>query len=350
MDEITQSYSTLSTPALPQRRSRVRQYLPTLILLGLAVHLLLPQLTTLEHSLQVIKEMAWWAVALAVLAQFLCYVSNGYLIHSLAALTKRRLSIPLGMAITLGAASVGLVAGGVVGSTAAILHWTRKHNIGRTGALVIGWLPATLNTTLLLIISIASLINLLILGDLTPMQLTIFRVALALLVAAVGLILWGARHQPALIMLAKTLAARWAALRKRPYNPAVIQETITRLYTIWANLRAGGWRAPFAGALLIVIFDILTLYFLFIAAGYVITFETLLAGYGLALFLGKVTLLPNGIGVVEGTMAALYSSLGVPKAVAVLVILAYRILSLWIPTVIGFPIAAILQHIDPRTK
>jgi len=178
MDEITPSYSNISTPVPSQRRSRVRQYLPTLILLGLAVHLLLPQLTTLEHSLQVIQTMAWWAVALAVLAQFLSYVSGGYLVRSLAALTKKQLSIPLGMGITLGAASVGLVAGGVVGSTAAILNWTRKHNISKTGALLIGWLPSTLNTALLFIISIAGLINLLILGDLTSLQIAVFRLAL----------------------------------------------------------------------------------------------------------------------------------------------------------------------------
>jgi hypothetical protein len=41
-----------------------RMVLP-LVLLGLGVHLLLPQIATLEHSLQVIKGMAWWAVGLA---------------------------------------------------------------------------------------------------------------------------------------------------------------------------------------------------------------------------------------------------------------------------------------------
>jgi len=42
--------------------------LTTLILLGLAVHLILPQLASFEASLQVIKTMALWAVLLAALS------------------------------------------------------------------------------------------------------------------------------------------------------------------------------------------------------------------------------------------------------------------------------------------
>jgi hypothetical protein len=52
-------------------------------------------------------------------------------------------------------------------------------------------------------------------------------------------------------------------------------------------------------------------------------------------------------------MTALYRGLGVPAAVAVLVILAYRALSFWIPTLLGFPIALYLDAAavapgDPR--
>ena len=61
-----------STPITPPHRAprvwsrRALRYLSTLLLLEVAVHLLLPQLTTLEHSLGVLKAMNWWMVALAV--------------------------------------------------------------------------------------------------------------------------------------------------------------------------------------------------------------------------------------------------------------------------------------------
>ena len=50
-----------------------------LLLLGLGVHFLLPRITELEQSLQVLKSMLWWAVILAFLAQFLSYLGSGYL-------------------------------------------------------------------------------------------------------------------------------------------------------------------------------------------------------------------------------------------------------------------------------
>ncbi len=41
--------------SIPQLTVRVGRYLPPLLLLGLAVHLILPQIATLEQSLQIIR-------------------------------------------------------------------------------------------------------------------------------------------------------------------------------------------------------------------------------------------------------------------------------------------------------
>lgn len=50
------------------------RYLVPLNILGLAVLLILPQITTLEHSYQAIKGMLLWAVVLAVMAQVASYL------------------------------------------------------------------------------------------------------------------------------------------------------------------------------------------------------------------------------------------------------------------------------------
>ena len=96
-------------------------------------------------------------------------------------------------------------------------------------------------------------------------------------------------------------------------------------------------------------FDILTLYLLFVAAGENISLGVLLAGYGLPLLLGKVVfVIPGGVGVVESSMAVLYNGLGVPPATTVVVVLGYRLISFWIPSLAGFPIAAYLQRTQSR--
>jgi len=80
------NHKSLNTP--PPFVLKVGHYLPTLILLGLAVHLILPQLASVESSFQVIKTMVLWAVLLAALAQVMSYAGTGYLLYSVVAIVN----------------------------------------------------------------------------------------------------------------------------------------------------------------------------------------------------------------------------------------------------------------------
>ncbi len=92
-------------------------------------------------------------------------------------------------------------------------------------------------------------------------------------------------------------------------------------------------------------FDMSALFLLFLAAGIKITLGMLLSGYALPLLLGKIAfILPGGVGVVETSMIAIFSGMGVPPATAVIVVLVFRLLTFWIPTIAGFPIAAFLLN------
>lgn len=81
---------------------RLWRYLPILITMGLAVHLLLPQITTLEKSWSVVQDMAPWAVALAIIAQILSYAGSGYMLHALLDANQEWLSVLDGGLITRG--------------------------------------------------------------------------------------------------------------------------------------------------------------------------------------------------------------------------------------------------------
>jgi uncharacterized membrane protein YbhN (UPF0104 family) len=331
--------------SVPQLTVRLGRYLLPLLLLGLAVHLILPQIATLEQSLQVIKRMALWAVALAVVAQVLSYVGSGFLLRAIVSVVGQRLSVVRSMLITTAASSVGLVAGGQVGSAAATYRWTRASGISREGAVLAGWLPSLFNNGALAIIGIFGLLHLLITHELSTLQAIGFGLTLLVLGLIVGMVLWGVYHSSQLTTLAMQVASRWARLRRRPYDPATTEDATGRLFSAWDTLRTGGWRGPALGATLNIVFDMLTLYFLFVAAGHAVSPGVLLAGYGLPLLLGKVTFLPGGVGIVEGTMAALYDGLGVPNGVTVVVILTYRVLSFWLPTLLGFPLVPYLQGV-----
>jgi uncharacterized membrane protein YbhN (UPF0104 family) len=333
------------TISVPQVTLRAGRYLLSLLLLGLAVHLILPQLTTLEHSLQVIKGMALWAVALAIVAQALSYLGSGFLLQAIVATVGQRLSVVRGTTIFTAAVSVSLAGGGPVGSIVATYRWLRGSGVSAEGAVLAGWLPTLFYDTALLFVGVFGLLHLLIVHNLSTWQAVGFGLTLLLLSLIIGAAMWGVHHRPQLTILATQVAGRWARLRRRPYDPAATEAATGRLFSAWDTLRTGGWRGPALGAVLNTIFDMLTLYFLFAATGHTVSPGILLFGYGLPLLLGKVSFLPGGVGIVEATMAALYNSLGVPNAVTVVVILTYRFLSFWLPFLVGLPLVPYLQRV-----
>ncbi len=64
--------------------------------------------------------------------------------------------------------------------------------------------------------------------------------------------------------------------------------------------------------------------------------EALLMGYAMAITFRIASITPQGAGVAEGVLTALYASLGLPGPKAAAVTLTFRGLSIWLPMVIGF--------------
>ncbi len=79
-----------------------------------------------------------------------------------------------------------------------------------------------------------------------------------------------------------------------------------------------------------------SLYCLFRAFHQPVPFAVLVAGYVVAILFLNVSPIPQGVGIVEGTMTLVFVSLHIPTATALLATLAFRGLSFWLPLVAGF--------------
>jgi uncharacterized protein (TIRG00374 family) len=325
------------------RLGRLRSII-ILVLVGLGIHILMPQIATFGHSLEVLRSMSLWALGLAILAQFLSYVGSGYLMRGIGLATGRGVSILRGTAITAASNSVGLVAGGVIGMSGATYRWMRADGVTPESAIQAGWLPGILEDLLLLALALIGLFFLLFIHALTKLEAVTFVLILAFLVLLIGAILYTVRSRSWLMNVVAWFGRRWAALRRRPADTSHLRDVLNRHLDALQILIAGGWRPPVLGASLAILFDMLCLFLLFVAAGHAVNPGVLLVGYGLPLLIGKAPLLPGGVGIVEGTMVALYDGLGVPDAVAVVVVLSYRFLSFWLPLMLGFPLIVFLDR------
>lgn len=84
--------------------------------------------------------------------------------------------------------------------------------------------------------------------------------------------------------------------------------------------------------------DVAVVWLLFRSTGETVPLGVILVGYGVANLGAAVPITPGGLGFVEAGMAGTYAALGVDPALAVAVVFVYRLLSFWLPTVVGVPV------------
>jgi len=334
----------------PPTKKKTWRFIIILIVLGLAVNLLLPQISNFTEAWSVVKTMTWWAVGLAALSIIFSYLSYGYCIHAIVASRKQQLSVPKSTLIVMSATSVGLVAGGWVTLAGSIFSSVKRETEDNGTATITGLLPSMLLNMSIALIAVVGLVYLGIIGQLTNGQLVQYLIFLFLLM----LITFGSL----LVMVFPKFTYKvinwalwhWNKILKKPYDPQKTRDMLDNLIFSWKEMGRGNWKKPLLGAFGYTLFDLLAMYLIFIAAGYNIKLGVLFAGYGLPYLLAKIAFIfPGGIGVVEATMAAIQTSLGVPSEISVVVILVYRLFSFWAPTLLGFAAMGYLNHNVPET-
>ncbi|MCE5196094.1 MAG: flippase-like domain-containing protein [Negativicutes bacterium] len=317
-------------------RRRIYRYLVPLLVLGLAVHILLPSLATLESSLQVLLSMPFWLVGLAILAEVSSYLGSGYLLKAIINLGKSNFTVFRGALITLASASLGLIGGWVTGM-ATTYYWVSKNEEPSDASKLTGFLPALLNNLILLLLAEISFLYLLLLHQITDFQKFLAILIFVVLAGGTVVLVFGFQVRGRIKQLVLRAIGFFLRLIKRPARLEGISNTLDELFNGMLLLQKKGWVKPVAGSCLMVGFDMLSLYFCFIAAGHPINPILLITGYSMALLLRNVAFfVPGGVGVVEGIMVKMYTSLGVAMEISVVATLSYRLISFWIPILLGF--------------
>lgn len=308
-------------------RRHIVRTLVTLALMGAVVHLLLPRLANLDATLRVLSALRPWALAASVAAQALSYCASGVTLAWVVHLTGDRLSVGRGIAVMLASGTVGLVAAGALGTAGAAYRWVRDAGVRKEGALLAAWVPTLLNAVAVAAAASLGMLHLAVLGRLTHAEMWAFAISVLVLAGIAAVLIWSVWHP------GQFRRFRWGKRRARAGREPGEEASAA---AAWRALRErhGLSRTP-VGEMFAVAFDVLSLYLLFLAAGHSIGVGLLLAGYGLPLLAGKLTVVPGGLGVVEGGMVAMYHALGVPAPTAVTVVLAYRVVSFWLPNLLG---------------
>lgn len=312
-----------------------RVWIPLLIFGGLAIHFLLPRIGSVQTLLPLVERLRLLPLLLALIAEALSYVANGWLLWTTITFSKERVPLLRCVSIVTAASTVSLVAAGVIGYAASVYEWTRRSGTKRETATLAAAVPSAFDGAALVSFGVVSAIILLLRGQMNAWALRSVLIVMLMLVAATTATLLALfAPQRAHDLLARILG------EKRRKVAEQIDETLKVVRT---TIRNGGAARAFGAACLNLIFDLIAFELVFLATGHGIPPVILLGGYGVPLLLGRSSFIPGGIAVVEVGMTATYVSLGVPTDVAVVGVLAYRLISFWIPAMAGIPIAAYLQ-------
>jgi uncharacterized protein (TIRG00374 family) len=83
------------------------------------------------------------------------------------------------------------------------------------------------------------------------------------------------------------------------------------------------------------IVNLVGLYAFFLAYRQPVRLGTLVAGFSIGIVFFIVTIIPQGVGAVEGIMTLIFISMGIPRTNAVTIALAFRGVNFWMPVVLG---------------
>lgn len=308
-----------------------------IIIIGLAIYFVIPQIASLQKNIVVVRSLKFWAVGLAITAQLTSYFGSGFTIKELVKSAHRYISIFRAIMITLSSTSIGLVAGGMFGAAAATFRWVKASGGGNQGASLSATMPPLIIDLVLLVVSLIGIFQLFFKHDLTVLQITAFAFITFLLLIVFLALFLGVKYRKKSKIIGSQIISKVLKFMKKTTDQKKINHEFDRLFKTWDTLLAGGWKGPLIGSSINIIFDMTTIYFIFLGAGVSIPLDILITGYGLPILFGKMAfIIPGGIGVIETTMIGLYVSLGIPLQVATIVVLVYRFISFWAPLLIGF--------------
>jgi len=176
-----------------------------------------------------------------------------------------------------------------------------------------------------------------------PLYLTAAAAGLALVGAFVLIVLLFTRGEERAGRLLYRVAARIPLVKPETVMDLFVALSLrmrtlaTRRPALW---KAVGWAAANW------LFDAASLFVFVGAFGHWVNPDGLLVAYGLANVLAAIPLTPGGLGVVEATLTSALVGFDTSRAVAILGVVAYRLVNFWLPIPVG-GLAYVSLQVDP---
>lgn len=309
-----------------------RRWVAWLAVLGAVLLVVLIARADLDRLLATARGIAPGLLLLPVLATIGSYLTMAWSYQGIARAAGYELPFAEMFRITLVAntANYLLSTGGLSGFALRMYLFARR-GIPAGSAVLISLVQTLITNLTLLIFIVWGFLVLLLSHNLVGRDLIaagglLVGFSLVVVAASVALVRrrWRRRLLYTLTRTADRLLAR-VAPHRRPQRAKLIRfQHNVDVGLQFLMERPHEMLAPTFYIMLDWVFTLLVLYTAFIAIGAPIPMSHVVAGFAIGMFFSIASLVPGGLGILEGSMAAVFVALGVPYEHAVVAILIFR--------------------------
>lgn len=319
---------------------KLRHFLFFLALVVIVV-LAYTQFNQVQSFGSLFRQLEWWILLFALPLRYLYYRANAKYFEHFFSIFKQKVPFTklTEATITMNFINIVFPSGGISGlgylrkvlypkidsanTTLAQLCWYLLSFVAYVVFLVFAFVLLLLSNQ---VIRISSRIIILVLFIL-------------LAVAIAGLVfIFSPRLTENMTLIAfKPINAFMKIIRKRVFGKERIRGFLDQIRESVTFLRKNHnkLRKPFIYAMLMIVWDIATIYVIFLAFGQPVNPGIVIAGYIIALITSLISVVTAGIGVYEAGMVATFVGLSVPFDTAFAVTIVYRIIALWLFVPVG---------------
>lgn len=335
------STSSITPETLPPARSRTWGVLATGIGLGLIAALFVA--SDVDSLLALARRIEPADLAWPVLCTVGSYAAMARSYQAIARAAGLDVSFREMARITLVStvANYLISTGGLSGLAVRSYYFSRDHRLGWGSAVSISLAQTVITNVVLLAFVAWGAVSLLFRHRLTWGSVPLVSVLLLVLLALFGLVVAVVVSRNARLQVFSSLVAALNALSRRfVRRPAAWR---ARLALFEEELHEGidfllERRERMGAPILYITLDwmlmLATLYTAFTCLGVPVSLGVVIIGFSAGILLSVVNLIPGGLGLMEGSMAAAFAALGVPLEPAVLATLIFRLSYYVLPLVV----------------
>ena len=250
--------------------------------------------------------------------------------------------------------SVAAPSGGLSGAVPFIQD-ARRRKLGVGSVLVANLIYLIVWYSTFTVILLLGLLHLFLSHDLQWFEVaeSIILISFTVMLVAILAMAWLAPGWLSAILHRITHLAAWVARRLKRPIPLTIAQTDALAdeltHTIYL-IRHAGWGPalrPFGMAFINEILNLLILFFVALAFGIKMGMGVLIATYSIGILFFLISPTPGGLGLVEGILILVMTSLDIPDESAATITLAYRGFTFWLPFILGF---FALRRLEKQTE